>query len=162
MTRLEMVEKIREKTGVTYEQARETLEKSNWDMLDAIVSIERDNFKANEEVEKKAAAKETEARKEEAQSVPENTPAPKKRVVRNSSTGEIGDKIAFIVRWLGGLIKKGEDNHIDVIRKDDHLMSISITSLILLFLIAWWLPTILIIVGLFTGYRFRFAGTSIA
>ncbi|MBQ6716870.1 MAG: hypothetical protein IJN21_10165 [Clostridia bacterium] len=42
MTRLEMVEKIREKTGATYEEAREALEKANWDMLDAIVSLEKE------------------------------------------------------------------------------------------------------------------------
>ena len=49
MTRLEMVEKIREKTGVTYEEAREALEKANWDMLDAIVSLEKEKPAAEPE-----------------------------------------------------------------------------------------------------------------
>ena len=40
MEQLEKVERLREKTGCTYEEAKAALEASNWDMLDAIVYLE--------------------------------------------------------------------------------------------------------------------------
>ena len=36
MDNLEKVEKLREKTGVSYEEAKEALEANNYDVLDAI------------------------------------------------------------------------------------------------------------------------------
>lgn len=40
MDQLEKVEKIREKTGVTYEEAKAALEAANGDILDALVYLE--------------------------------------------------------------------------------------------------------------------------
>ena len=40
MEQLEKVEKLREKTGVTYEEAKAALEACEWDLLDAIVYLE--------------------------------------------------------------------------------------------------------------------------
>ena len=88
MTRLEMVEKIREKTGVTYDEARTALENANWDMLDAIVALEH----------KTGAAEAQSAPKATAETVQDAAPAPRKRVVRRASAGEVGDKIANVVR----------------------------------------------------------------
>lgn len=43
MEKLEMVELVREKSGVSYEEAREALEACEYDVLDAIVKIEREH-----------------------------------------------------------------------------------------------------------------------
>ena len=40
MTNLEMVETLREKANVSYEEAKTALEASNWDLLDAILLLE--------------------------------------------------------------------------------------------------------------------------
>lgn len=151
MTRLEMVEKIREKTGVTYEEAREALEKANWDMLDAIVSLEKDK-PAAEPINEPVYVQEN----------ADEAAKPVKKPVRRAHTGEIGDKIASALRWIGSLIKKGENNHLEISYKDDVVMEISLVSLILIFLLSWWLPAILIVVGLFTGYKFRVTGSGVA
>lgn len=42
MERLEMVEKIAERANLTFEEARDLLERNNWDMLDAMVELERE------------------------------------------------------------------------------------------------------------------------
>ena len=144
MTRLEMVEKIREKTGVTYEEAREALEKANWDMLDAVVTIEKEHPPKN------AGEAVMEEKTEEVKA--EVAPAKPSRRAHN---GEIGDKIASVLKWIGGLIKKGESSYLEVIRKEETVMELSMVTLILLFLVNWWIPAILIVVGLFTGYKFR-------
>ena len=41
MNKLDKVETVREKTGVTYEEAREALEHHDYDVLDAIVELEQ-------------------------------------------------------------------------------------------------------------------------
>ena len=41
MDRLNLVEKLRTKTGITYEDAKMVLEINNWDILDAILDLER-------------------------------------------------------------------------------------------------------------------------
>ena len=42
MTNFEMVETLRDKANVTYEEARDALEKSNWDLLDAMLLLEKE------------------------------------------------------------------------------------------------------------------------
>ncbi len=150
MTRLEMVEKIKDKTGVTYDTARETLEQSNWDMLDAIVRLERAKMEADAPKESNEAP--SAATEEE----------PKKTKTRRQSSGEVGDKVAVAVRWIGNLISKGEQSHVEVYRKDDKLLSLSLTSAVLLMLLSWWIPLLLVVIGLFTGYKFKFSGGAAA
>jgi len=41
MTYLEMVEKLRETTGLSYEEAKLVLERNHWDILDAMIELER-------------------------------------------------------------------------------------------------------------------------
>ena len=41
MEHMEMVEKLREKANITIEEAKVVLEKNNWDMLDALIELER-------------------------------------------------------------------------------------------------------------------------
>ena len=41
MEKVEMVEKLRSKTNISYEEAKDTLENTNWDILDAVVYLER-------------------------------------------------------------------------------------------------------------------------
>ena len=41
MTNFEMVETLREKANVSYEEAKDALEQSNWDLLDAMLLLEK-------------------------------------------------------------------------------------------------------------------------
>ena len=42
MTNFEMVEKLRQTADVSYEEAQDALEKSSWDLLDAVLLLERE------------------------------------------------------------------------------------------------------------------------
>ena len=42
MDHIEMVEKMREKTGLSYEEARAVLERSDWNLLDALIALEQE------------------------------------------------------------------------------------------------------------------------
>ena len=46
MDQFEKVEKLRERADVSYEEAKEALENSNWDILDAMIYLEQ-NGKTN-------------------------------------------------------------------------------------------------------------------
>ena len=46
MDNMEKVEKLRERANVTYEEAKAALEESSWDLLDAIVNLERQGKKS--------------------------------------------------------------------------------------------------------------------
>ena len=41
MEQLEKVEKLRQRANVTYEEAKQALEACNWDLLDAMVYLEK-------------------------------------------------------------------------------------------------------------------------
>ena len=41
MDKLNLVEKLRTKTGITYEDAKRVLEINNWDILEAILDLEK-------------------------------------------------------------------------------------------------------------------------
>ena len=65
MTNYEMVELLRQKANVSYEEAKAALEASDWDLLDAIVLLEREGkvpendarFSTKAEEEKKEESK---------------------------------------------------------------------------------------------------------
>ena len=42
MDNLEKVEKLRERANVSYEEAKEALENNDWDLLDAMVALEKE------------------------------------------------------------------------------------------------------------------------
>ena len=140
MTRLEMVEKLREKTGVTYDVAREALEKCDWDMLEALISIQKNNgtYTPVTPVEE----------------------APRTRINHKTSVSGLGDKLRSAVKWIISLINKGEHTRIEISYKDEPLTDISVTATVLLLLVAWYVPVGLFLLGLFTGHKFRLSASS--
>ena len=49
MDNFEKVEKLREKAGVSYEEAKAALEQCNYDLLDAMISLEKQGKVQNRE-----------------------------------------------------------------------------------------------------------------
>ena len=41
MEDIKLIEKLRDKANISYEEAKEVLEKNNWDILDAIIYLEK-------------------------------------------------------------------------------------------------------------------------
>ena len=145
MTRLEMVEKLHEKTGVKYDVAREALENNNWDLLDAIIALKRDIG-----YEKSA----------------EEPYRPEIVVEKNSRlkefSGAVGGKFKTAVKFLFSLLGKAENLRIEILCGEEVLGSVSVLVLLLLLMLCWYVPVGLAIVGYFTGYRFRFSSKTLA
>ncbi|NLD34636.1 MAG: DUF4342 domain-containing protein [Clostridiales bacterium] len=141
MDHFDMTEKLREKANVSYEEAKEALERSEWDLLEAIVYLES-NGKMKQETRQEEPDMKQETAKKKAQSV-----------------GNVFDTISAFV---GNLIEKGNRNHLEVHRNGDRLFSLPLTVLALLCLIAFWLVIPVLVIGWFTGCQYRFTGRDVA
>ena len=64
MERLEMVEKIRERVNISYEEAKSVLEEHNWDLLEALTALERAGKMASGKEEKQAGESRSSATEE--------------------------------------------------------------------------------------------------
>ncbi len=151
MDNLEKVEKIREKTGVSYEAAKEALEASNYDILDAIVYLEKNGKVAAPKVEV-VAVEETEKkeRREKFKKTQDDYEKNCNKKARNY--------FADFFKWLGKLFQKSVDTSFVVERKHENLIQMPVLVLIVLLIFVFWIVCPLIIVGLFLDCRYRFEG----
>jgi len=142
MDRIEIVEKLKEKAGVSYEEAKDALEKSDWDLLDAIVLLE-----------KEGKVKETgySTKREE---------PPKQESKTESEKNQNGDGFERFTNFLGRMIHKGNTNHLNVRQNGEHKFKMPVTVFVLLLLILPMTPFILalMVLGLFFGFRYKFTG----
>ncbi len=146
MELLEKVEKIREKTGVTYEEAKKALEECGEDMLDALVYLEKQG---------KTKSAETATYTTKAEFSEEVKKAAKK--YEDSTKETFGDHVKKFLRWCGELIRKGCENFFIVSKNDEEVISMPVLVLVLL-LFAFAIVLPLLVVGLFCGFRYSFKG----
>ena len=139
-----MAETLSRKAGVSLEEARTALEENNWDMLDAMVALERAHKTADAGVHVDTGAG--------------SDPV---RPVKNVSGGR--DSVftnGFAVLW--GYIKKlfriTLDNDFVVFRQDKQLLAIPVLVLIVLFFASFGLMLVALIAGLFFGCQYQFTG----
>ena len=123
MERDEMIKKLIKKAHVTYEEAQEVLEKCNWDILDAIIYLERSGKVENNDTTTIIEVK------EEYQKKDDNT---KKN---HENYGGIGEIIGRIFKGLGKIIAKGNKIYFEIKKdiSDRFLFSSDISSLICVF-----------------------------
>ena len=149
MEELEKVEKLRERANVSYEEAKEALENSNGDLLDAMVYLEKQGkVKSPEQTSYSTDASE--------QPKYADVPAIVKEGEERSNEESVGKK-------LGKMLKKAckylNDNHLKVDHKDKTILDIPLWVALIALLAAWWILVILIIVSLFCDYRYTIVGT---
>ena len=150
MVTLEQVEKLRERTNVTYDEAKAALESTNGDLLDAIIFLEKQGkVKAPEDGgyysnEKKEIT---------------DYKQPSGNAKKENKKGEtFGGLLHRFGRFCLKMIQKGNNNTFDVYKGEECKASLPITVLILLLIFAFWVIIPLIIIGLFFGLRYRFTG----
>lgn len=145
MEQFEKVEKLREKANVSYEEAKAALEESNWDMLDAIVHLE----KAGKVNGPKTASYTTNN---------ENTAGTEKTAAQPDDGTSFSELIGKFFRWCGKVIKKGNENSFVIKKGIETPVCLPVTVFVLLILFAFWVTIPLIIIGLFFGFKFSFKG----
>ena len=148
MERNEMIEVLMGKANVSREEAQEVLEICNWDLLDSVIYLERRGKVENNETTTIIEVKAEEQEKKE-----ENKKHEEK-------FGGIGEVIGRMFKFLGKFIRKGNENFFEVRKESEKPIRISLTiSLLLLIFLS--VPTIvLLVVGLFCGYKYSISGPS--
>lgn len=161
---LEQVEKLRDKTHISYEEAKTVLERHNGDILEALIELER-RGKAS-----------TGATGGFYTTRPDDGPAPE--LVLPPAPGGNGKgkgKSKGGQKWeyakgvyhvdAGGLgaairdlVRRSISNHLEVWRNGQKMTTIPILVLILLVVFFFWVTLPLLVVGLFFGCRYRFGG----
>ncbi len=153
MVTLEQVEKLREHTNISYEEAKAALEETNGDILEAIVNLEKQN---RIQAPKGGGYYNSRNRQQDAN---ENSYEKNHESESMKSDGSsFGELVGRIFRWCGEIINKGNRNSFEVMRGEQRVISIPVTVLVLLLLFMFWVTIPLMIVGLFFGYRYMFIG----
>ncbi len=150
MDQLEKVEKIREKTGVTYEEAKSALDAAGGDVLDALVYLESKGKVKQPEVSVYTTKTESSGASEAFQEAA--------RSYETSSKETFGDHVKKFIKWCGMLIKKGCENFFIISKNGEELATMPVLVMILFLLFAFWVTLPVLIVGLFLGFKYSFRG----
>lgn len=140
MDHFEKVEKLRERANISYAQAKDALEHSNWDLLDAMVYLEQQG--------QTAQGPETFSSKQ-AEPMPQPPAEPHYT---------FGDFMRSVGDMLRRLFSVGNQNHLEILRHGALETSIPVTAFVLLLIFGFWIILPLMLVGLFFGFGYRFAG----
>ncbi|MBS5450286.1 MAG: UBA/TS-N domain protein [Coriobacteriia bacterium] len=151
--KMRKAELVRDKTGVSFEEARAALELSGYDVLDAVVLLERQG---------KTAAKTASYATSGATSADEQDAA---RMAQAQSDYEQSTKAnAFVdgfsrfMGWLKRVLRKSVDTSLVAERQGRQMFSMPILIVILLVVFAFWVTIPLLIISLFFEFRYHFDG----
>jgi len=147
MATIEQVERLREKANVTYDEAKAALEACNNDLLDAIIYLEKQGRVNRESGFYSSAAG---AKSGPTAEVPTEEPIEEK--------SGFSDLMKRFGRFCMKLIRKGNENSLEVYRNGELRTSMPVNVLALLLLVAFWITIPLLVLGLFFGFRYRFSG----
>lgn len=142
MERFEMVEKLREKANVSYDEARTALERCNWDLLDAMIYLENEGRVHAE------AGQRYSTRKEE--------PSEKKK-----EPEAFKENFRRLLKKLKEWLDKCNKTICDVNFRGKTLFNINLSVLILLLVFLWPYTLIAMVVSLFFGVRYTLRGEGV-
>lgn len=152
MENYEKVEKIREKTGVSYEDAKKVLEENNYDMLDAIIALERQG----KVVEPKAGTY-TAGASQDMENVQKFELA-QRQYEDNCKKNNFKEGCKRIGDFFRTLFRKSMEIQFCINKDGKNVANVPLLVLILLLLGFFWITLPLIIIGLFFGFTYNFTG----
>ena len=165
MDNYQKVEQLVNKAGCSYEDARAALERSGWDMLDAVISLEREG-KVKQETVEQTSQKEDEA----AEIIPEVT------VETRADTGLFETGTAGNQDYAGSTGNKEETpkpkfrlwnrfksimtkNRMVILKSNDQqIVDLPIWIPVIALLAFFWATLILAVIAMVFGCRFHFEG----
>lgn len=148
MEHIELVDRLKEKANVSYEEAKTALEQSDWDLLEAIILLEKQGKVTNGQETGEYSTKGRENRQEEHYDA------------RRDTVG-IGDIAMKCLRWFGKIVKICNNNNINATRAGEKVLSLPITAFVLLMIVGFWAVVPVMIVGLFFGFSYSVSGPNL-
>lgn len=150
---LEQVERLREKASVSYGQAKQALEYSGGNLLDALIYLEEKGIIPREEGAYFSTKGETPPPPE-----PEEPPAAREQKGKKSGVRVVPVRRGSFKRLFSTLRRWLVDNELEIWRKDKPITALPVLILILLVVFAYYVTIPLLVLGLFLGFRYRFSG----
>ncbi len=150
MENFEKIEELRQKAYVSFEDAQAAMEACNYDMLDAMVYLEKQG-----KVKEGITASYTTFSGTDTSQEFEQAQRSYEKSCQSTSFGEVVNKFG---KWCGRMIQKSLEIDFCVSRNDKLVLEVPVLVLILVLLIAFKLVAILLVVGLFFGCRYCFLG----
>lgn len=145
MDRNEKIVKLCTKTGVSVEDATKALDACQDDILDAALYLE-----ALGKVERNQGSTYT------------TDTATTENAANSKNTTSAGTAFGRICGWFGNLIKKGNENFLDITKDEQNYISIPLTVFVILLIPFFWLIAVLLLVGLFFDFHYTFRGPAFA
>ncbi|MDR0863062.1 MAG: ubiquitin [Oscillospiraceae bacterium] len=164
MATLELADKLRERAGVTYEEAKEALEASGDDLLDAFIYLEKQGktvsaqggFYSSDatQPEPEPPDADPKKRKKSDKAEREQKEHKEEREQFNKNMKKLGDNILKI-------IKMANENFLDAMKNGKTLFSLPVSVVVLLAIFLFWVTVPLFVVSLFFGFRYKFSGAEL-
>jgi len=155
MTELEKVEKLREKANVSFAEAKEALDNSGGDILEALIYLE-----ANGKAVAPAGGGYFSGADMPIQT--EYTNSNYYSANSGNSSNGSGESFSDLLKRFGAfclrVFNKGLSNFLEATKGDQHLFSCPVLVVILLALIFPWIVLPLFVISLFCGFHYRFSG----
>ena len=159
---LELVEKLVEKTGLSYGEAKQALERTDWDILEAIIQLEAQGKVNNGKTAQYSTNNENNNGQENQQSQQSKQGKQGKQYKDGCQSGESFKKAS---KNFGDFIKeifdKGNKNCLVMHRNDEKKIELPVTAFVVLLIFCFWVIIPLMIVALFFGCRFSFSGSEL-
>lgn len=156
MVTLEQVEKLREKAGISYEEARKALEETDGDLLQAVINLEKRGL-INPPESGGYYTSRTE-RQEQSNGGRNNGGTGYQEHQSDSGKTHFSELIGNFFRWCGKVIRMANRNSFEVVKDGHTIMLMPLTVFVLLLIFAFWIVVPVIVIGLVFGFRYRFVG----
>lgn len=153
---LEMVERLKEKANVSYAQAKEALEYSGGNLLDALIYLEEKGAIPREEGAYYSTRSETPP--PPAEPLPVQLPAKGKKQKAPQASKPARPGRGGVRRFFNALRRWLIDNELEIWRRDQPVTALPVLILVLLLCCAFWITILVLALGLFLGFRYRFSG----
>lgn len=150
METFKKIEALRDKANVSFEDAKIAMEACNYDMLEAMVYLERQGKVNTGSTASYTTTSGTETSQEFEQA--------QKNYEDSCQRTTIGAVIGKFVNWCGHILKKSVEIDFCVTQHDRLILKVPVLALVLALLLAFWLLAILLIVGLFCSFKYSFVG----
>ena len=154
MEKLEMIEKLRERAQVTYDEAREALEQADGDLLDALIILERQGKVAPPKGGGYYSSEGSTAGEQQSQENRQEEQSSEKGGTQQSNS--VKETLEKFGNFLLGLLRRGNSTSFEILKDKEHVASFPVTVLAIMLLFAPWVTLPLIVIGLFFGYHHQF------
>ena len=165
MITLEQVEKLKERANVSYADARDALEATDGDLLEAVIYLEREGKTRSPEmssyntqtgsVHGGAGRRGHDWRRDERYGYHNDEPYDSAPYHHGPT---IRQQLHYFWRKFCELVRKTNNNHFEVCRDERRIISMPVTLLIISILCFFWVTLPLLVIALFFGCRYRFIG----